>query len=191
LHFVLRHRVIRTLLLGMATISFFGFSVVTLMPAWAKEVLGGDARTNGWLLSARGFGSLVGAIMVASYGRKVHRGRLLTSVAFMVPLTLLLFAPVHVLSVSLVLLALTGWSVMIFMNMTNTFIQMSVPDDLRGRVMGIYTLSFFGMIPLGGLFAGAVATHVGVSLTVGCNALVVLAYAVYVRWRVPELVQLD
>jgi hypothetical protein len=56
--------------------------------------------------------------------------------------------------------------------------------------MGIYTLSFFGMIPLGGLFAGAVATHVGVSWTVGANALVVLAYAFFVRWRVPELVQL-
>ncbi|MBN1961936.1 MAG: MFS transporter [Deltaproteobacteria bacterium] len=185
--FVWRHRVIRTLILGIMAISFFGFAIITLMPAWATEVLHGDARTNGWLLTARGLGSLIGALMIAAYGRQVHRGRHLSMVIFILPIAQLVFSAAHILSISLIFLLLTGWSVMIFMNMTNTVIQMNVADELRGRVLSIYTLSFFGMMPIGGLVVGALATHIGVPITIALCSIILLIYAILVRVYVPEL----
>lgn len=189
--FAARHRTIRTLLLGLAATSVFGFPLMTLMPAWAVSVLGGDARTNGWLLSARGFGSLLGAVMMASLaGVVLRRGWLLSLGSFVVPVALLAFAQARLLPLTLTLLVVAGWAFMIFFNSTNALVQTHVPDELRGRVMGIYTLTFFGLVPVGSLVAGATAARIGEPLTVTLSALFLLAAAVTVRVRVPELSRL-
>ena len=170
--------------------SVFGLALMTLMPAWATTVLGGDARTNGLLLSARGLGSLIGAIMVASFGEAIARGRWNLLGSLVTPVVLVVFAQLHWLPASLAALALAGWAFMVFFNTSNALVQMHVPDQLRGRVMGIYTLSFFGLMPVGALLAGTLAAHVGPAWTIAGDAVVLLGWVVFTRLRVPEIAAL-
>jgi len=93
LRYVASHEIIRMLIGYLGIVSLFGFSIVTLIPAWAVEILGGDATTNGLLLSARGVGALAGALMIASLGRFRFKGRVLTLGSFVLPSVLLIFAP--------------------------------------------------------------------------------------------------
>lgn len=148
---------IRVLLIVLGTVSIFGFSLLTLMPAWATNVLGGDVKTNGLLLSARGVGSLAGALMIAYMGSRVVRGKIWTVGSIVMPFSLFILGLFRVLPVSLVMLVIMGWSLMSVVNITNALIQTHVPDELRGRVMSVYILIFQGGLPLGSLLAGGLA----------------------------------
>jgi MFS family permease len=185
--FVLHHRVVRTVILNLAVVSLFGFSFVTLIPAWAVDVLGGDAATNGFLQSARGLGALSGGLMLATIGGFTARGKLLSMGSLVLPLLLLFFAGVRWLPLSLLALAGIGWGFLMFANSSNALIQTLVPDELRGRVMSIFTLSFFGLMPVGSLLAGGAAVLLGEPLTVAIGALVTLGFAIRIWLRVPEV----
>lgn len=176
--YVNREPVVRTVIIGMGVISLFGLGFVTLFPAWAVIVLGGDATTNGLMQSARGIGALIAALTIASLGSFQWKGKLLTIGSFIFPIFLLIFAFVRWLPLSLVLLVIVGIGFMIYNNLSNSLVQTMVPDQLRGRVMGIYTLVFFGFMPLGSLFAGSMAERIGEQPTVAISAIVLLAYAV-------------
>ena len=179
--------IVRTVILNVLVVSLFGISFVTLMPAWAVDVLGGDATTNGYLQSARGIGALAGALMLASLSGVVSKGRMITVGGFVFPLMLLIFAKITTLPLSLLLLMGIGWGFMIFINSCNALVQSLVPDELRGRVMSIYTLVFFGFMPLGSLLAGAAAERIGVPSAVMLGAIIVFLFAGLVYWRVPGL----
>jgi predicted MFS family arabinose efflux permease len=183
--------VVRTVIMNILVVALFGISFVTLMPAWAVDVLGGDATTNGYLQSARGIGALVGALMLATLSGIAPKGRLITIGGFVFPLMLLIFANVAVLPLSLLLLMGIGWGFMVFINSCNALVQSLVPDELRGRVMGIYTLTFFGIMPLGSLLAGAAAERIGAPAAVMVGAAIVLIFAGLVWWRVPGLRRSD
>ncbi|MBI1876756.1 MAG: MFS transporter [Chloroflexi bacterium] len=189
--YVASHIIIRTLVSTAAVISLFGLAFMTLMPAWATTVLGGDATTNGWLLGARGVGALSGALMIAALGRFKAKGRLLTMGSFVFPVLLLFFAQVRWLPLSLLALAGTGWGFMVLFNMANTLIQTLVPDELRGRVVSLYTLGFFGLMPLGALLAGWAAELIGEPNTIALSALISLGFAGWLWLRVPQLRALE
>jgi len=182
---------VRTVILFVLMVSLFGISFVTLMPAWAVNVLGGDATTNGYLQSARGIGALVGALALATLSGTVAKGRLITLGGFLFPAMLLVFANVTWMPVSMLLLAGIGMGFMVFINSCNALVQSLVPDELRGRVMSIYTLTFFGFMPLGSLLAGSVAERIQEPATVMLGASIVLLFAVLVWWRVPALRRSD
>ncbi|UCH59104.1 MAG: MFS transporter, partial [Anaerolineales bacterium] len=93
--YVATHRVVRTVILNLLVVSLFGISFVTLMPAWAVEILGGDATTNGYLQSARGLGALIGALMLAATSAFLPRGKLLNLGSFVFPALLLVFSTLH------------------------------------------------------------------------------------------------
>lgn len=179
--------IVRTVILNVLVVSLFGISFVTLMPAWAVDVLGGDATTNGYLQSARGIGALTGALMLASLSGVVSKGRMITVGGFVFPLMLLIFAKITLLPLSLLLLMGIGWGFMVFINSCNALVQSLVPDELRGRVMSIYTLVFFGFMPIGSLLAGVAAERVGVPNAVMLGAIIVIMFAGLVWWRVPGL----
>lgn len=182
---------IRTLISVAAVISLFGLAYMTLLPAWAVTVLGGDETTNGWLQSARGLGALSGALMIAALGRINYKGKLLTTGMFAFPGMLLLLALARWLPFSLLALVGVGWGFMILFNMANTLIQTLVSDELRGRVVSVYTLSFFGLMPLGALLAGFVAEFIGEPLTIILSALISLGFGLFLWIRVPALRQLE
>ncbi len=176
--YVLHHSTIRTLISVIGIASLFGMGYVTLFPAWAVVVLHGDATTNGLLQSARGAGALLGALMIASLGRFKFKGKLLTLGTFFFPLMLIVFSFITWLPLSLLSLVAVGWGFMIVANMANTLVQTQVSDELRGRVMGVYSLVFFGLMPLGALWAGAVAQWISEPVAVIVGAIAALVCAV-------------
>ncbi len=175
--YILREPAIRTLIGLVGMTSLFGISFATLFPAWAVNVLGGDATTNGLLQSARGLGALLSALMLASFGRSRFKGKLLTLGMFAFPLLLLLFTFMRSLPLALLVLVGTGMAVILIMNIANALVQGLVPDALRGRVMSVYSLTFFGCMPLGALWVGAVAEYVSAPTAMIIGALISLAFA--------------
>jgi hypothetical protein len=159
----------------------FGFSFIVLLPAWAVEVLHGDATTNGLLNSARGFGALIGALGIASLGRFNYRGRLLTAGTFLFPLLLSVFSFIRWVPFSLLVLSGAGAALVLIYNLANSMVQTHVSDELRGRVMSIYSLTFFGTIPIGSLLLGQIADVAGApaALQIGCLGLISFAILIW------------
>jgi MFS family permease len=166
-------------------------SFAILLPAWSVKILGGDATTNGFLQSARGIGALIGALMIASLARTKIKGKLLTLGSLVFPALLLVWSAIRWLPLSLLVLVGVGWGTMLVLNISNILCQLHVPDHLRGRLMGIYTLCFFGMFPLGSLLLGTVAEVIGEPMTVALGALVTLVFAGLLWLRVPQLRALE
>jgi MFS family permease len=183
-----RHEPTVRLLIGIAAfVSMVGMGYVALMPAWAVSVLGGNSATNGWMQSARGLGSLVSALMIASLGRFRWKGRLLTAGLITLPVVLILFSFVRSTPIALLLLVGAGWAFMALFNMLNALIQSTVPDDLRGRVLSIYSLSFFGLMPIGSLIAGEVASLVSEPFTVLASSALLILFAAWLWVRAPQI----
>jgi MFS family permease len=176
--YIARHPAIRTLIGLVGMTSLFGISFATLFPAWAVDVLGGDATTNGLLQSARGLGALISALVLASLGRFRFKGKLLTLGTIAFPILLLLFTFMRSLPLALLVLVGTGMAVILIMNVANALVQGLVPDALRGRVMSVYSMTFFGCMPLGALWVGAVAEYANAPIAMIIGALVSLLFGV-------------
>jgi MFS family permease len=175
--FVARKPSIRTLIVNLGILSLAGLGFVTLLPVWAVDVLGGDATTNGFLHTARGLGALSGALLIAAIGQSFSQGKLFTVATFVMPISLLLFSFTRILPTSFTTLLCVGWGFMVIINLSNTLVQTNVTDELRGRVMGIFTFTFFGLMPIGSLINGVIADQIGAPLTIQINALILLATA--------------
>jgi predicted MFS family arabinose efflux permease len=191
IRYILRTPAVRTIILLVGATSMFGVSFATLFPLWATDILGGDATTNGLLQSARGLGAMLSALLIASLGRFNYKGRLLTLGAFLFPLLLIVFALVRWLPLALLVLVASGVAVILIMNLANALVQGLVPDALRGRVMAVYSLTFFGTMPLGALWAGALAELAGAPTAMISGALVGLAVAALVWLLAPQIRALE
>lgn len=183
LKYVAAHPMIRTIIGLIGVISLFGISFATLIPAWSVDILHGDAKTNGFLQSARGAGALAAALLIASLGRFHFRGRLLTFGTFAFPVVTALFALVRWAPLSLVLLFGSGLSLILVFNLSNALVQTFAPNELRGRIMSIYALTFFGLIPIGSLGVGLTAERFGqpaaILIGTGITLLAATAIAVF------------
>ncbi|HVN55145.1 MAG TPA: MFS transporter [Anaerolineaceae bacterium] len=179
--------IVGMIILTIVFFAIFGASFATILPAWAVDMLHGDAATNGYLQSARGLGSLIGALAIASLGRTHIRGKILTLGSLGYPLLLLAWSFVRWLPLSLLMLVGVGIMQILTFNMANILVQSEVPDHLRGRVMSIYTLGFFGFMPLGAMLYGGMAEWWGEPITVGLCAGVLLAYSIFLYVRLPWL----
>lgn len=191
LAYVAAHPIIRALIALVGLMSGFGISFLTLIPAWAVTILHGDETTNGWLLSARGVGALIAALVIASLGRFRYKGRLLTFGTIAFPTCLACFAFTRSLPLSLLALAAVGGAVILINNLANALVQTLVPDAMRGRVMGVYTLTFFGFMPIGALWMGAIAERIGEPAAVLTNAGVWFVVAAATWLFVPRLRALE
>jgi MFS family permease len=168
---------VRTILLLFLAVGVFGWSYAVLMPAFARDVLGRGANGYGILMSASGAGAFVGALLVATFGhlftpRKIAIGGVWLFSAAMLALSFTKSFPV-----ALVFLFAAGFGMLLFFSTSNTVLQTIVPDEMRGRVMGVWSLVFGAMIPLGSLEAGAVAHFVGTPLAIAFGAVICAASA--------------
>lgn len=181
--YVCHQRRMRTLLILFAVVGVFGWSYSVLMPAFARDVLKVGQARYGLLLSANGVGALLGALTVATLGAHVNRRVLVLGGLWFFSAMLLVLAWVQNYYLALVFLALAGWGMLLFFSTTNTLLQTSASDEMRGRVMGIWTLVFGGTTPFGGLEAGTLSHYLGVrsALTIGA---VVCALAALVAWLI-------
>jgi MFS family permease len=179
--YVARHRRVRILILLFAVVGIFGWSYSVLLPAYATDILHVGEAGYSALLSANGLGALLGALTVAAYGNRVRARLLILGGLWVFSAMLLLLAAVRWYPLVLVCMAVGGWGMLLYFATTNTLIQTSVSDEMRGRVMGIWALVFGGMMPIGGIESGLLSQAVGVPLAVAVGA-VVCAGAGFVTW---------
>ncbi|MEJ5345827.1 MAG: MFS transporter [Chloroflexus sp.] len=179
---------VRALLLRAGAVSFFCFVHIPLLPVFARDILQIGAAGLGWLSAASGFGSLVAALTLAQLRDDAPRGKLLTTASLLYAPLLIGFTQARTVPLALLFIGLCGWAGVTTMALTNTLIQLIVPDDLRGRVMSVFTLSLMGLSPLGGMLAGSIAELVGsVPLVVAGSALIGWLLVLSVEWQAPYL----
>jgi MFS family permease len=130
---------------------------------------------------------LLSALVIASLGHFHFKGRLLAAGSFAFPLLLFLFAVVRDFPVSLVVLVGAGAAVILVFNLANALVQTLVEDRLRGRVMSIYSLTFFGFMPLGSLWIGLASDKLGEPLAVMINAALLLVASIVIFLYMPAL----
>jgi MFS family permease len=191
LYYVINHPSVKMLIFNLFITTLFALGIAALIPAWSVQVLGGDAATNGFLMAARGIGSLISALLIAALGHFRFRGKLWTINSLLLPITMLLFALLQWMIPSLLVMAGMGFAFMMIVNLSNAMVQTRIADEMRGRVMGVYTFFFFGAMPIGALISGWSADIIGEPLTVFISALILLLFALWVIWRRPALRALE
>ena len=142
---------------GLAATIGMNFQVT--IPPFVRDVLGGDAAAFGFLMAASGIGSVAAALYLAT--RRRPSAWAIAVGAAMLGAGLLLAAAVPVYAVALPAMALAGFGAIWMAANGNTLIQATVPDELRGRVISVYTTVFAGSTPIGALFAGFLASRWG------------------------------
>ena len=182
--YVLGHRRVRILLMLLGVVGVFGWSYAVLMPAYATDILKVGEGGYGGLLSANGFGALLGALTVATWGHRVRPRILVLGGLWVFSVMLILLAFVRWYPLVLACLAVGGWGMLVYFSTSNTLIQTGVSDEMRGRVMGIWTLVFGGMMPLGGLEAGFLSRAVGIPWAMVTGAAVCALAGLFTWWFV-------
>jgi MFS family permease len=181
---------IRALLLLLALVSLAGASYTQLLPIFAQQILHGDARTQGFLVSAAAAGALAGALYLA--GRRSVRGlgRVIAWAPAVFGAGLVALGLSPWLWLTLAVMPVVGLGLIIQMASTNTVLQTIVDDDKRGRVMSFYSMAFMGMVPLGSLLAGSLAHFIGAPLMVSLSGICCIAAAAGFARRLPALREL-
>ncbi len=174
-----------TVLILVAIVSTFAFNINVLLPVLAKVTLNSGPATFGIVTGCFGAGALIGALIVASLANFKHKGKLLTFGNLWFPVMVLLFSLSTSLPVSMLILAGAGLGFLVQNATTNTLIQNTVPDHLRGRVMAVYMFVFNGFFPLGALMAGFIAQSFTIPIGAAFGGAVALCYGVFLLWRVP------
>ena len=190
LSFVRGNRLILALMSVVAAISLFGISYIILMPVFASHVLGVGVKGLGVLMSSTGIGALAGALGLARLGDFKFKGRLLVWSVFLFSISLMTFALSKNYFLSIFALIFIGCSSLIPIALVNTLLQVNVPDEFRGRVMGLFMITFAGIVPFGNLISGVLAQSWGVSAALFCCGLVCLVLFTLINFLFPGLKKL-
>jgi MFS family permease len=181
---------IRSLLLLLAVVSLTGASYTQLLPIFAQQILHGDARTQGFLVSASALGALAGALLLARRQSVRGLGLVIAWSPAIFGAGLVAMGMSSHLWLTLLVMPLVGLGSIVQMAATNTVLQTIVDDDKRGRVMSFYSMAFMGMVPIGSLLAGILAQAVGAPVTVLlCGACCIVGAIVFAR-KLPSLREL-
>jgi MFS family permease len=185
--FVARTGPVRELLLLLGAVSLFGAPYAVLMPIFSDQVLHHGASALGLLMGSSGLGALLAAISLATRTQLRGLGRWVSSSTVGFGASLIVFGLSHSFWLSAAVLVPVGFAMMIEMAASNTLIQAMVPDNLRGRVMAVYSMMFMGMAPIGALIAGSVAQRLGAQRTVMIGGAVCIVVGLVFALRLPRL----
>lgn len=178
---------LRALLLLAFAFSMFGIAYSTVMPAFVDEQLNQGAGAFAVINMVTGVGAFIGAFTIAQYGDRNQRGRWLTFAILTFPLVLTLFALNTNYAVSAALSLALGILFMLVFTLLNTLLQTQVRDDMRGRVLSLYTLTFFGFTPFGNLMIGALSESIGLSKAIVISAGLCFAIVAVVLALTPQV----
>lgn len=160
--------------------SLIGIPYITFLPVFAVKVLQRGPQGYGFLVSVAGAGALSAALFIAIKGDIEKKNRYLSLSALCFSGSLFAFSLSKVFYLSLVALACVGWGIVSFMVTANGFIQLSVPDNQRGRVMSVYALVFLGTFPIGNSLLGILSDSIGTVFTVSLASLLcIIASAIF------------
>ena len=190
LKYTLGHREISSLILLSLVFSIFGISYATILPAFVEKTLHQGALAYGWVNTATGLGALTSAFFLAHRMTHGMRGKLLvlTNIAF--PLILIAFSFTSLLWLSLLFAYGLGMGFMVQFTTINTLLQTRVDDEFRGRVMALYTITFFGFAPFGNLLIGYLGQIMELAIAMTLFALCSLVLSRIVLMRTPEIQKL-
>jgi MFS family permease len=178
---------VRSILIMVGLVSFLGVNFVVILPIFSNEILHGDANTLGLLMAASGVGSLVAAIQLSLRREVRGLGQLVAIAPIIYGLGMIAFAVSRSVWLSAVLLAIIGFGSLLQSASSNTIIQTLVQDEMRGRVMSIYIMSFLGMISFGNLFQGTPVSFIGAPATVVINGIICVVVAIFFARQLPRL----
>ncbi len=178
---------IRSLLAHITLVSMVGMSFPVLLPVFATQVLGGGSHTFGFLVSATGVGAIAGTIFLASRKSVLGLDKIIFISIFIFSAGLTGFSFSAAAWVSFSLLVVAGFGMIVNIAACNTIMQTVVDENMRGRVMSFYTMSFMGAAPLGSILAGSVSSSIGAPHTVLIGGFIIAVGGILYARKLPEL----
>jgi Arabinose efflux permease len=178
------------LLMISAVTSMFGAPYISMTPVFARDIFHLGETGLALIMGMAGAGALFGALFLAYLGDFRHKGWFVLGGDLGFALCLIVFSLSRNLTVSLIFLFLLGFAIVSSVAVTNTLLQKLVTDEMRGRVMSMFMLSFIGAMPIGNLIAGAASHRFGVPHTLAAGGLIIAVFATIVTLRSPSLREL-
>jgi MFS family permease len=171
--------VVISVIIFVGVISLLVLPFSTLTPVFAKDIFKGSASTLGIIDGVIGFGAFIGALFLASLkqGRNLSKVLAINTLVFGIGLTL--FSQILILPLALLFIAVGAFGMMSVRTISNTIVQIHVPNQFRGRVISIYLMVLTTMMPIGSLLIGAVSHYIGVQTTVLLEGFLALIIAVF------------
>ncbi|PYS61546.1 MAG: MFS transporter [Acidobacteria bacterium] len=186
-HFVRHTGPVGGLMILLGLISFMGLRYEILMPVYTREMLHGGPTEFGLLMGASGIGAILGSLILAMFGnvRTLGDWAALAAAGFGSALVLLSFS--HSFALSLPVMLLIGFAMVTELDASNTIVQRIVPDELRGRVMAIWTMMLSGLAPFGSLLVGILAQHFTARRTFAAGGMACIMAAMGFGFSLPIL----
>jgi MFS family permease len=179
IRFLAMHPVLRSILPPLFAACLLVRPYQQLMPAYAKHVIGVDARGLGFLLGAVGVGAICGSLLTAFVGAR-RRGLIWFASACVMACGSIALGFVHTFGVALGVLVFMGLSVMSFTGSSNVLLQSLSPEDMRGRSISVFAMIVLGGVPAGSLLVGSVATFIGLQAGLALGGATFLAIVIAV-----------
>ena len=169
---------IKHILLLLALVSLTGVPYQLLMPVFARDIFHGGPRTLGFLVAMSGLGAFSGTIYLAAKKTVIGLGRNIAQATALFGLGIISLSLSRVFWLSMLFTFIAGFGIMVQMAASNTILQTIVDEDKRGRLMSLYTMAFMGTAPLGSLWAGSLASHIGApyALLIGGFCCIISAF---------------
>ncbi len=177
LRFVADSREIRNVFSLIALFSIMGLPYISLLPVFAAEVFQRGAKGLGFLVGSSGIGALIAALNIALRGDIRNKSRFMALTGLCFSGALIVFSLSGTFWLSLLSIMIVGWGMVSYLAIANSFIQITVPDALRGRVMSVYSFVFLGTVPIGNAIMGVVADHMGTPHAVTVSGVICLMAA--------------
>jgi MFS family permease len=175
------------LLVLLGLISFMGLRYEILMPVYVREMLHGGPTEFGLLMGASGIGAVFGSIVLASFANVRTLGDWVAFAAAGFGVSLVLLSLSHSFALALLMMLLIGFTMVTLLDASNTLVQRIVPDDLRGRIMAIWTMMLSGLAPFGSLVVGYVAQHFTARRTFAAGGMACVMGAMSFGFSLPIL----
>lgn len=161
----------------IAVFSIIGLPYISLLPIFAAEVFHAGPKGLGFLIGASGIGALTAALLIAARRDIIDKTRFMSFAALTFSAALFLFSLSNIFWLSLLVIMAAGWGMVSYLAIANSYIQITVPNELRGRVMSIYSLVFLGTVPIGNAIMGVAADYLGTPHAVSASGLICLLAA--------------
>jgi predicted MFS family arabinose efflux permease len=179
IHFIWRQGAMVALIILAFTMTFLSMPMRTYIPVFVKDIFHRGPETYGNLLSLMGVGSIVGSLGVASLGDISKKGRFALSMLVLLGAGIAGFSLSKFLPVSYAMLLLVGASMMAVFATVTSLVQLSVTNEMRGRVMSVYNFAFRGGMPIGNLVSGWLVPAYTAPVVLGVNGFLLIIVALY------------
>jgi MFS family permease len=189
--FVKENHDLKLILILMTAVAILGHSYHVLVPILARDVLGAGPEGFGLLMAVSGLGAFLGGLALARrLTRRPPMPSFLGGLALFL-LGLLALSLVRNYYLALGAMALIGVGMVTQLSTGNSLLQLNVPDQMRGRIMSLFSLIIIGSVPFGSMLYGIVATYLGPSLAITLGSLSAAAISGFIFLRYPSLRHLD